>query len=46
MNYMLLTNLDNITNDTMLDPNEFSSWDHKVQTCLEWTNQIPAGSSL
>ena len=37
MHYMLITNLDNITNDTMFDPEEFNSWDNKIQTCLVWT---------
>jgi len=34
-NYMLLTNLDNIINDTMLDPREYRSWCGKIQTCKE-----------
>lgn len=32
--YMLLTDLDNITHDTMLDPGEFRSWSNKIQTCV------------
>ncbi len=35
LNYMLLTNLDNIINDTMLDPRENRSWSDKIQTCKE-----------
>lgn len=35
IDYWLLTNLENITHDTMLDPNEFRSWNNKIQTCIE-----------
>jgi len=34
LGFMLLTNLDNITNDTMLEPKEYSAWNNKIQTCL------------
>lgn len=30
LNHMLLTDLDNITYDTMLDPHEFRSWSNSV----------------
>ena len=34
LNYMLLTDLNNITHDTMLDPNELRSWLNKIQRCI------------
>lgn len=36
LNYMLLTNMENITHDTMLDPHEYRSWSNKIQTCVEF----------
>ena len=33
LNYMLLTNLENIQ-EIMLDPSEFQSWAEKIQTCI------------
>lgn len=35
LDYMLLTNLDNITSDTILDPYEMRSWASKIQTCIK-----------
>ncbi len=34
LDYMFLTDLDNITYDTMLDPMEFRSWANKTQSCV------------
>jgi|GEM_PF-4142652 len=31
LNYMLLSNLNNITHDTMLDPYEIQSWSSKIK---------------
>lgn len=33
--YMLLTDIDHITHDTMLDPHEIRSWEGKIQSCVE-----------
>ncbi len=35
LSYMLLTDLDHITSDTMLVPHEFRAWSNKIQTCME-----------
>lgn len=35
LDYMLLTDLDNITHDIMLDPREYRAWSNKIQTCID-----------
>ncbi len=38
IDYWFLTNLENIQNDTMLNPREDRSWNQKTPTCIEWIN--------
>ena len=35
LDFMLLTNIDNIIHDTMLDPCEYRSWSCKIQKCVD-----------
>jgi hypothetical protein len=39
IDYWFLTNLENITNETMLNPHEHRSWNGKIQTCVEWVSK-------
>ncbi|MCH2451207.1 MAG: hypothetical protein MK198_13825 [Gracilimonas sp.] len=39
IDYWLLTNLENITHETMLDPKEDRCWNEKIQTCIEWVEE-------
>lgn len=35
LDYMLLSDLDNITHGIMLDPYEFRAWSNKIQTYID-----------
>lgn len=39
IDYWFLTDLENITHETMLDPSEFRSWNEKTQSCVEWVQE-------
>ena len=39
INHWFLTDLKNITHETMLDPKEHRCWNEKVQTCIEWAGE-------